>query len=79
MELRNQSPEVSVVVPVYNEVPTNLDALLERLHAVFELSLVSYEVVFVDDGSRELTASYVRGLCAAQPACSSGCFEPKFW
>ncbi len=62
MEFRNQNPEVSVVVPVYNEVPTNLDALLERLHVVFEPSLVFYEVVFVDDGSQELTASYVRGL-----------------
>jgi glycosyltransferase involved in cell wall biosynthesis len=42
LEFRNQNPEVSVVVPVYNEVPTNLDALLERLHVVFEPSLVFY-------------------------------------
>jgi glycosyltransferase involved in cell wall biosynthesis len=62
VECRYKNPEVSIVVPVYNEVPTNLDALLEQLDVVFESLLVFYEVVFVDDGSRELTGSYVRGL-----------------
>jgi hypothetical protein len=60
LEFRNQNPEVSVVVPVYNEVPTNLDALLERLHVVFEPSLVFYEVVLSTMGVKNSPqATYV--------------------
>ncbi len=55
------SPELSIVVPVYNESKTNLDALLGRLQSVLE-PLISYEIIFVDDGSLESTASVLREL-----------------
>jgi undecaprenyl-phosphate 4-deoxy-4-formamido-L-arabinose transferase len=43
---------VSVVIPVYNE-EANLEALYERLERVLEEGGRPYEVIFVDDGSRD--------------------------
>jgi len=54
--------EVSIVVAVYNEDPRNLLALLERLwKAISPLSL-SYEVVFVNDGSGPVTSRALRQI-----------------
>lgn len=44
------APELSVVVPIFNERAV-LPELLQRLVAVLETSAPDYEVVFVDDGS----------------------------
>lgn len=49
------SIDLSVVVAVYNEHPDNLVRLLERLYTVLSPTGVSYEVVFVNDGSKEPT------------------------
>jgi glycosyltransferase involved in cell wall biosynthesis len=46
----NATPELSVVVPVFNERAV-LPEMLARLGAVLEASASDYEVVFVDDGS----------------------------
>jgi len=43
---------VSVVIPVYNE-EANLEALYERLEPVLDGLARPYEVIFVDDGSRD--------------------------
>lgn len=45
-------PELSVVIPVYNE-EKNLAVLYERLICVLEGANVGFEIVFVDDGSRD--------------------------
>jgi undecaprenyl-phosphate 4-deoxy-4-formamido-L-arabinose transferase len=45
-------PAVSVVIPVYNE-EANLEVLYERLERVLEEGGRPYEVIFVDDGSRD--------------------------
>ena len=69
----NRTPPISitVVVPVYNGAPT-LAALAERVHPVLRGLTDQYELLLVDDGSRdgswtiieELSAKYgwVRGL-----------------
>jgi glycosyltransferase involved in cell wall biosynthesis len=48
------SVEVSVVVPVYNE-EENLDYLFQRLLAVLQNIGTTYEIVCVNDGSRDNT------------------------
>jgi undecaprenyl-phosphate 4-deoxy-4-formamido-L-arabinose transferase len=45
-------PAVSVVIPVHNE-EASLDPLYERLERVLEDLAQPYEVIFVDDGSRD--------------------------
>src|SRR5207248_3488131 len=44
--------ELSVVVPVYNNADT-LEELIDRLIAVLEPMAMPFEVIFVDDGSRD--------------------------
>jgi glycosyltransferase involved in cell wall biosynthesis len=53
--------ELSIVIPVYNE-EENLPLLWPELRAVLERLGVSFEVVFVDDGSRDRSADVLRGL-----------------
>jgi len=52
---------VSVVIPVYNE-EAGLAALFARLYPALDALNVDYEIVFIDDGSRDRSAS----LLAAQ-------------
>ncbi|HYA92744.1 MAG TPA: glycosyltransferase [Thermodesulfobacteriota bacterium] len=52
---------VSVVIPVYNE-EANLPHLLERLRPVMEKMGKSYEIIFVDDGSRDNTLSILKSF-----------------
>lgn len=48
--------DVSIVVPLYNEAP-NVDYLINRLKAVCEQLDLCYEIVCVNDGSRDETLS----------------------
>jgi glycosyltransferase involved in cell wall biosynthesis len=52
---------LSIVVPLYNE-EANIEALYKRLKAVVDTMGVSYEFVFVNDGSRDRTLSLAQGL-----------------
>lgn len=53
--------DLSVVIPVYNEAD-NLPLLWPELRAVLESLRLSFEVIFVDDGSRDRSAEILRGL-----------------
>ncbi len=55
------SCELSVVVPVFNE-EGNIPELYRRLVPVLEGCVASFEVVFVDDGSRDRSWELVRDL-----------------
>jgi len=59
--------KISVVVPVFNE-EGNLPSLLERLTAVMNASGRPYELVFVDDGSRDRSLEILRAAAAANPS-----------
>ncbi len=54
-------PELSVVIPVYNE-EENLRPLWEELRGVLDGLGRAFEVVFVDDGSRDHSAEIIRGF-----------------
>jgi glycosyltransferase involved in cell wall biosynthesis len=57
-------PRLSVVIPLFNESAT-AQALYQRLSAVLEgLELSAWEIVFVDDGSRDDTYAQISALCA---------------
>ncbi len=53
--------DLSVVIPVYNE-EENLPLLWPELRGVLETMGVSFEVMFVDDGSGDRSAEIIRGL-----------------
>jgi undecaprenyl-phosphate 4-deoxy-4-formamido-L-arabinose transferase len=54
-----ENPQLSVVIPVYNEEP-GLPALFARLYPALDALATSYEVIFVDDGSRDRSAALLR-------------------
>ncbi|PPS44997.1 glycosyltransferase [Chroococcidiopsis sp. TS-821] len=53
------NPDVSVVVPVYNEVES-LPHLIEAIAASLKQSRYSYEIICVDDGSRDGSAQWLK-------------------
>lgn len=53
--------DLSIVVPVYNE-EENLPLLWPEIREVLEPTGLRYEVIFVDDGSRDRSAEIVRGF-----------------
>ncbi len=61
MNHRNHSFTLSVIVPVFNEAG-NIETLLARLTQV--LHDYTYEVLFVDDGSRDGTVDALKKACA---------------
>ncbi|MCJ7838423.1 MAG: glycosyltransferase, partial [Burkholderiales bacterium] len=51
--------ELSVVIPVYNE-EQGLAALFARLYPALDRLDIAYEIVFVNDGSRDGSAALLR-------------------
>src|SRR5258705_5256412 len=61
-----QAPQVSIVIPVYNE-EAGLQALFDRLYPALDRLGVSFEVIFVDDGSRDRSAAMLKEQLAQRP------------
>ncbi len=63
------APELSVVIPVYNEEEV-LPALFARLYPALDALGVAYEVIFVNDGSRDRSAALLREQFQKRPECT---------
>jgi dolichol-phosphate mannosyltransferase len=59
-------PDLSIVIPVYDEAES-LPALWEELRGVLAGLGLAVEVIFVDDGSRDHSAEIIRGFREADP------------
>src|SRR2546421_9154556 len=57
---------LSVVIPVYNE-EAGLGALFARLYPALDALGMTYEVIFVNDGSRDRSAALLREQFARRP------------
>jgi glycosyltransferase involved in cell wall biosynthesis len=71
------SPELSVVIPVFNEV-ANIGPLLARLTPVLHRLTPDWEVVFVDDGSADDTLLRLRAARAADDRIGVVTFSRNF-
>ena len=58
------APELSVVIPVYNEEESVLP-LYEELLSSLQATGKSYEIIFVDDGSTDATLERLKSLSGA--------------
>jgi dolichol-phosphate mannosyltransferase len=58
-------PEISVVVPVYNEV-SNVESLVERVRATLDQMGRSWELIAVDDGSTDGSGTRLDELALAE-------------
>jgi undecaprenyl-phosphate 4-deoxy-4-formamido-L-arabinose transferase len=65
-----QAPQLSIVIPVYNE-EEGLQALFDRLYPAMDQLQVKlnlrYEIVFVNDGSRDRSAGMLAGQYDLRP------------
>lgn len=59
--LGERNMDVSIVIPMYNEIE-NVELLYEEIVTVINQEEKSYEIIFVDDGSRDGTADKIRLL-----------------
>ena len=59
-------PEVSVVIPVYNE-EEGLQVLFDRLYPALDQLGTRYEIIFVNDGSRDRSGAILRQQFQARP------------
>jgi glycosyltransferase involved in cell wall biosynthesis len=60
------SVDVSVIVPVYNNAAT-IEELIDRLVVVLEAQQVSFELIFVDDFSRDASLAILQRRAAGDP------------
>ncbi|MDR0898665.1 MAG: glycosyltransferase family 2 protein [Oscillospiraceae bacterium] len=70
-------PVFSVVIPCYNEQEV-LSATWERLHGVMEGMGEPYELIFINDGSRDNTTKMLRELAAEHPLVRALHFARNF-
>jgi polyisoprenyl-phosphate glycosyltransferase len=57
-------PDLSVVIPVFNE-EENIPVLYSRLITVLERLPISFEIIFVDDGSNDGSLAAIQGFSTA--------------
>ena len=62
----NKSTDISLVIPVYNEEEV-LAALFARLYPALDALGRSYEIIFVDDGSRDRSVAILREQFERRP------------
>ena len=60
------TPKLSVVIPIYNEEP-GLEGLFARLYPALDALGIPYEVIFIDDGSRDRSGALLREQFARRP------------
>jgi undecaprenyl-phosphate 4-deoxy-4-formamido-L-arabinose transferase len=66
-------PWLSIVIPVYNE-EANLPELLKRCTSVCEKLDKSYEIILVDDGSRDASVDIIRSAVSEHEDTIAGVF-----
>lgn len=65
-DLHSPVPQVSIVIPIYNEA-ANLPDLVTRVHDALAPSGRLFELICIDDGSRDGSARILEGLAATRP------------
>ncbi len=63
--IHNEAVELSVIVPVYDEID-NIEPLVEEIQAALE-GKINYEILYVDDGSRDGTSTLLKKLAVEIP------------
>ncbi|MFW9596222.1 MAG: glycosyltransferase family 2 protein, partial [Macromonas sp.] len=70
-------PDVSIVVPIYNEYD-NLPDLVARIDAAMGTQPLSFELIAVDDGSTDGSAERLRGLAASHTWLRAVCLVRNY-
>jgi dolichol-phosphate mannosyltransferase len=77
MEILNIKPTFSIIAPVYNEESVLLE-LYRRVKAVMDAQNEPWELVLVNDGSRDRSAAVIAELHAVDPRVKGVSFSRNF-
>lgn len=73
------APEVSVVIPVYNEEEILADSVADLQRGFAAIGLAAYEIWLAENGSRDRTAALAAELAAADPRVRTfSCASPNY-
>ena len=75
--VHDSKPEVSIVVPVYNEFD-NLPDLVARIDEAMRQQPLSYELIAVDDGSTDGSAKRLKELAEQHPWVRAVCLVRNY-
>ncbi len=64
--ISSEPPDVSAIIPCLNE-EENAAAIAAAVVTQFETLGLSYEIIFIDNGSIDDTVKIIKGLCALNP------------
>jgi dolichol-phosphate mannosyltransferase len=70
--------ELSIIVPVYNE-EKNIPHIIERVkNTLIEMGSLHYELIFIDDGSKDKTLELIKEIRQNDPAIKVVSFSRNF-
>ena len=70
--------KISIIVPCYNEEESLSQFYLETKKSVSSISGVTYEFLFIDDGSKDHTLDILRLICHKDQNCRYFSFSRNF-
>ncbi len=70
-------PIISIIAPIYNEID-NLDKLYERISQTMDASGESWELILVDDGSKDGSTEKIRQYAQKDPRVRAVIFARNF-
>lgn len=68
------APEISIVIPVYNE-EESLTELFNELKEVLEKHSLDFEIIFIDDGSKDRSGTILKEFSQKDKRIKVICFE----
>jgi glycosyltransferase involved in cell wall biosynthesis len=72
-------PEVSIVIPIYNEAEILESSVAELQRGLAAIDLASYEILLAENGSRDETVALATGLAAGDPRIRTfSCEQPNY-
>jgi len=77
IKIENMQVELSIIAPIYNE-ESNIPDLYKRLLAVVSQLQISYELIFINDGSKDRSMESIRKLAAENNAVKFINFSRNF-
>src|SRR5215207_2676973 len=75
-----ERPELSLIIPIFNEaaVIPELERRLREVMAKLEAHVRSWEVIFIDDGSRDSSLEMLRRIASSEPRFKIVSFARNF-
>lgn len=75
--MKKENLLLSIILPAFNE-QDNIPRAFYRISDILQTASIPYEIIFVDDGSNDLTYQNIQTLSSAHPQVKGICFSRNF-